>query len=351
MAGQATPVWQRAAEMGRSIDPSNPLYRATASEMPSVSAFAAKPNGRSVAPAAAAAPADDFPQGAGQKDDWAAPAPGRDADFDIPAVAAAATSTLFAPRDEARVQEPLVAQSPKQEVFTASLPGDDFALEFEPATSALPAAAEATPFAEDRGWDVPSAATLEPVMEAEVEVEAEAPLETYTAAEAPAWQELPADRKFEATPVFEEALEPVEALESVPVLDFSGIDLELEAEPAASTETESVVEMPAPVEAEPVIEVFAPTEDFAPDMIEEFTPAPVAEPVEPIAGVQPAAATPPAEVADSELWEEANTKLDLARAYLEMGDKEGAREILQEVLGEGDSQQKANADKLLAEAG
>ena len=351
MAGQATPVWQRAAEMGRSIDPSNPLYRATASEMPSVSAFAAKPNGRSVAPAAAAAPADDFPQGAGQKDDWAAPAPGRDADFDIPAVAAAATSTLFAPRDEARVQEPLVAQSPKQEVFTASLPGDDFALEFEPATSALPAAAEATPFAEDRGWDVPSAATLEPVMEAEVEVEAEAPLETYTAAEAPAWQELPADRKFEATPVFEEALEPVEALESVPVLDFSGIDLELEAEPAASTETESVVEMPAPVEAEPVIEVFAPTEDFAPDMIEEFTPAPVAEPVEPIAGVQPAAATPPAEVADSELWEEANTKLDLARAYLEMGDKEGAREILQEVLGEGDSQQKANADKLLAEVG
>lgn len=34
-------------------------------------------------------------------------------------------------------------------------------------------------------------------------------------------------------------------------------------------------------------------------------------------------------------WEEVNTKLDLARAYEEMGDLEGARELLQEVLGEG----------------
>ena len=35
------------------------------------------------------------------------------------------------------------------------------------------------------------------------------------------------------------------------------------------------------------------------------------------------------------LWEEANTKLDLAKAYEEMGDLEGARELLQEVVGEG----------------
>jgi pilus assembly protein FimV len=35
------------------------------------------------------------------------------------------------------------------------------------------------------------------------------------------------------------------------------------------------------------------------------------------------------------LWEEVNTKLDLAKAYEEMGDLEGARELLQEVVGEG----------------
>jgi pilus assembly protein FimV len=47
-------------------------------------------------------------------------------------------------------------------------------------------------------------------------------------------------------------------------------------------------------------------------------------------------------------WHDAATKLDLAKAYQEMGDVEGAREILQEVLHEGDDQQKAEAQGLLS---
>ena len=47
-------------------------------------------------------------------------------------------------------------------------------------------------------------------------------------------------------------------------------------------------------------------------------------------------------------WHDAATKLDLAKAYQEMGDVEGAREILQEVLHEGDDQQKAEAEALIA---
>jgi FimV-like protein len=50
-------------------------------------------------------------------------------------------------------------------------------------------------------------------------------------------------------------------------------------------------------------------------------------------------------------WHDAATKLDLAKAYQEMGDVEGAREILQEVLHEGDDQQKAEAKSLLAKLG
>jgi FimV-like protein len=46
-------------------------------------------------------------------------------------------------------------------------------------------------------------------------------------------------------------------------------------------------------------------------------------------------------------WHDAATKLDLARAYQEMGDLEGAREILQEVLHEGDPDQKREAQTLL----
>ncbi len=47
-------------------------------------------------------------------------------------------------------------------------------------------------------------------------------------------------------------------------------------------------------------------------------------------------------------FDEVATKLDLARAYLEMGDKEGAREILQEVINEGNDRQKSDARGIMA---
>lgn len=77
----------------------------------------------------------------------------------------------------------------------------------------------------------------------------------------------------------------------------------------------------------------------------------VAEPV--------AAAAAPAEEAlgmDDEFdfladTDENATKLDLARAYIDMGDMEGARDILQEVLNEGNATQKDEAKGLLAQVG
>ena len=42
------------------------------------------------------------------------------------------------------------------------------------------------------------------------------------------------------------------------------------------------------------------------------------------------------------------TKLDLARAYIDMGDDDGAREILGEVISEGDSSQQGEANELLS---
>lgn len=52
---------------------------------------------------------------------------------------------------------------------------------------------------------------------------------------------------------------------------------------------------------------------------------------------------------DSTRFQESATKLDLAKAYIEMGDKEGAREILLEVIQEGSDEQQDDAKKLLAE--
>lgn len=49
--------------------------------------------------------------------------------------------------------------------------------------------------------------------------------------------------------------------------------------------------------------------------------------------------------------DEVATKLDLARAYIEMGDPEGARSILDEVMQEGSAAQKSEAQSLLAQTG
>ena len=54
------------------------------------------------------------------------------------------------------------------------------------------------------------------------------------------------------------------------------------------------------------------------------------------------------EPARDQHWYEVQTKFDLAKAYQEMGDKEGAREILQEVIQEGDAKQQEQAKGLLA---
>jgi pilus assembly protein FimV len=47
--------------------------------------------------------------------------------------------------------------------------------------------------------------------------------------------------------------------------------------------------------------------------------------------------------------DEIGTKLDLARAYMDMGDPDGARGILEEVIEEGNNDQKAEAESLIAQ--
>ncbi|MCA3135467.1 MAG: hypothetical protein ING80_11805 [Rhodocyclaceae bacterium] len=64
-----------------------------------------------------------------------------------------------------------------------------------------------------------------------------------------------------------------------------------------------------------------------------------------------ATATSTAEGTRDERWYDVQTKFDLAKAYQEMGDKEGAREVLQEVIAEGDAQQKQAAEQVLASLG
>jgi len=54
---------------------------------------------------------------------------------------------------------------------------------------------------------------------------------------------------------------------------------------------------------------------------------------------------------ESDAGSEIDTKLDLARAYIDMGDPGSAKGILEEVLADGDDKQKAEAQKLLKQLG
>jgi pilus assembly protein FimV len=60
--------------------------------------------------------------------------------------------------------------------------------------------------------------------------------------------------------------------------------------------------------------------------------------------------TAPSESKDGH-WYDVQQKFDLAKAYQEMGDNDGAREILQEVIKEGDAEQQDQAQKLLSSLG
>ena len=58
----------------------------------------------------------------------------------------------------------------------------------------------------------------------------------------------------------------------------------------------------------------------------------------------PAAAT----LATAADWDAIGTKLDLAKAYVEMGDGDAARELLEEIRRDGNPEQQSEAEKLVA---
>lgn len=120
---------------------------------------------------------------------------------------------------------------------------------------------------------------------------------------------------------------------SMPELDVSDFDLgeTRPPQPTASADTSFSFDLP------PIAEAPA-TADSAAKKVEET----------------PAMDEPKDEVSDDEFFagEDAiGTKLDLAKAYLDMGDPDGARSMLEEVLAEGSSSQQDEARKLISEIG
>ncbi|RMG31846.1 MAG: hypothetical protein D6721_00260 [Gammaproteobacteria bacterium] len=204
------------------------------------------------------------------------------------------------------------------------------------------------------------------------EAEAEALLERLGDTEDARWQRVvemgqelaPDNPRFgaSATPEAERAQDAETAQPTPEAASSPSVAGEAEAEPGAALEPEVAGEASArPGEAAPEGEAEGAGQE---EPILELVPpeeTPAAEPafgeevmLEPdlTAGVQEEEA-PATEEEDGTLapLDEVATKLDLARAYMEMGDPEGARSILQEVLEEGSREQKEEAETLLRQVG
>ena len=116
----------------------------------------------------------------------------------------------------------------------------------------------------------------------------------------------------------------------MPALAETNVDLDLDdltaalkitemGDPADEVFDEKTVEQPAPNFAD-TAEI--PTMSLAPDDMSD-------------------------DLHEARTMTEVGTKLDLARAYVDMGDPAGARSILEEVLDEGDDSQRQQAQHLL----
>ncbi|MEP6882300.1 MAG: FimV/HubP family polar landmark protein [Dokdonella sp.] len=136
---------------------------------------------------------------------------------------------------------------------------------------------------------------------------------------------------------------------SMPAFDASEYDLGETSPPTpvASSDTSFSFDLPPLEEVSSMSDVKAPIRE---EVTFEPTPLPDFEMDDDKATVE----VPVTEVSDDEFFagEDAiGTKLDLAKAYLDMGDPEGARSMLEEVLAEGAPPQQDEARKLIAEIG
>ncbi len=379
VGGKPGKVWDRASELGRELDPDNPLYAhplsasgksaqpavpatpppvAPAADAASTAAEPLPTPAPSDAIAAFAPPEERRPEPAALEGDMPVEDVGLGLDLDLETIAPAQGSTPVAAAPSAEASVPPAAEAP------AALWELPDSLDFD--LSSLDQAAaptEATPVPESAhgggaeqpevalspmpeeeagvGAGVADAQRLSPVPEGVPSVDLPALdldlAETAPAPEAPAptAPALPADRDgsldFELSlpeaPVASSGVEsPAEgaAVSAEEGLDF---DFGLEDELAAPTPQEE------PAAASPGLDLSGISLDLD-------EPGEVVE--------VPAVAVSPEDLEDDD---EVATKLDLARAYLDMGDKEGAREILQEVLKEGNQDQQDDAKGLLAELG
>ncbi len=298
-------AWEQACAMGRELEPNNSLYGGSSDNAPVASAPAED----------VAMPAVDFDLGFGGSE--AAPAPAFDIHNEMEDDVSASEKTVIMSASELRAAQ----EAPMDFDVTSTHPGVKAAVveeaKFEvPAmdfdvTGTVPAPQQESAHEEPK-FDIPAM----DFNVQEIQQEAPAVVPDIPVEEAPALNLD--DLVFDVTSTHAPVTAPAPAQAAADAdqgmaftIDFP---TEEKPEPAAA---------PAPVKDVGLSEISLNLDDFA----------------------APAAST--ASEPKDEHWQEVATKLDLAKAYQEMGDQAGAREILEEVVRDGDATQRETAESLL----
>jgi pilus assembly protein FimV len=289
--GEASPMWATVASMGASIDPSNALYQGATGNV----------EASSIVASGADAVATDSVGDASQR---------LDIDFDLD-LDDSATIGITSPPAAA----PAAADKPTE---TAGL---DFDLALLDSSAAAPAVADAP--TETAGLDFDLAL---PDSSAAAPAAAPAAADTPTETAGLDFDLALPDSPTEAVP----AVVAASAATSVGTdVDFDLSSLSLD-EPSVAPSVAPSVDLPVSEVPVKPASIPLPNLDLSGLSLDLDTPAGVAEPA-------------------SDLDTEAvTTKLELAKAYVEIGDSDGAKEILLEVLQEGSLLQQDEAKKILS---
>lgn len=366
--------WEKTALMGRKLDPDNPLYssktvepertEAPSTEMPAAPLAAAGVAGAAAAAAALEAAEQDAPEAPALANlDFTTSMSGVSNPQELTATWTEGVGQIGADAPEAPAEEPAADEQPVS--MDVNLDALDFDLELDaPTPAAAPAAAAAPDLAatSDLMLNLDLGGDTAPLGQGE-EVDSAAP---GNAAETGTVTVIGQDLDFAAADDAGLTFDLPELSAPAPQADSPDLNatvvqadaLEFGGDAAATTDLEAT-------------SFDSNLLDFDFDL---DTPAATAAPAAPAAGLDltsidlnlepPADAdlgfdVPPsvdelpaldgtAATVDGGIDQEVETKLELARAYEEMGDKDGARELLDEVVREGTPTQQAAARELIA---
>lgn len=385
------PDWEKVAAMGATLDPQNPLYPAKAAANSESQVFAAFDT-------ASSATDDDDPFRAFMTSMAEKPAAAPAAPAPVapqPDFSSSSTLVLQDMPDEA----PVVAQAAVEAQHLAAPAGDVMTLDFDfgskPQAASAPAPVPEAPLADSKPAELPADLALDFDLSSNISGVSQAPTIDFDLGPATTGADQAHDFSSEGTMIMPSSLANVGELDLGALMTTDAPELTVDAVPAVApapasapvaqsqgdgldfdfsigqtpSSSEATLIMPSAQDADAaaLLDLAPASEqvgslDFDIDFGKSVFMAPAAQPAfdmkaidldlaTPATVIEEPASIPEVEPENDSAWDEANTKLDLAKAYEEIGDMDGARELLNEVVADGPAKLAAQAKEMLGKLG